>query len=88
MYSLVKLMNSLFGFDVKEKLKQAAIYFNSMPEEEQGIQDCLTIGVDISPNDVPYITVMRRVGNDTFVVNRFVDDEAIALYNKLIGKDE
>ena len=74
-------------FDL-EKLKQAATYFNSMPEEEQGIQDCLTIGVDISPNDVPYIAVMRNIGNVTSVINRFVDDEAIELYNKLIGKGE
>lgn len=74
-------------FSLKE-LKQVATYYKSMPEDNKYINDCLTIGVDISPKEVPYIVVMRRVGNDTFVINRFVDDEAIELYNKLIGKDK
>lgn len=62
---------------------------NSIIKDEELIptSDCLIIGVDISPKEVSYIAVMRRVGNDTFVINRFVDDEAIELYNKLVGKD-
>lgn len=62
---------------------------NSIIKDEELIRtsNCLTIGIDISPKDVPYIAVMRRVGNDTFVINRFVEDEAIELYNKLVGKD-
>lgn len=75
-------------FFTLEELKQASTYYNSMPEEEKGVEDCLIVGVDICPNDVPYVAVMRKVNNDTFVINRFIDDEAIELYNKLIGKDK
>lgn len=49
------------------------------------ISDCLYIGVDFAPNDDGMLVVMRREGIDTYVVNQFRNDEALELYNKLIG---
>ena len=50
------------------------------------VSDCLMIGVDFSPNEEDSLVVMRRVENDTYVLNQFRNEEARELYNKLIGK--
>ena len=70
-------------------LEAIAMKYKSMPKEENGISDCLYIGVDFAPNDDETLVVMRRKGSDTYVINRFRNDEAVEIYNKLIGvKDE
>ena len=57
----------------------------AMPKEENGISDCLYIGVDFTLNDDETLVVMRKKGSDTYVINQFRNDEAVELYNKLIG---
>ena len=54
----------------------------------KSVEDCLIVGVDFSPNDKDYIVVTRRNGDTTCVINILTDDEAIEIYNKLIGKDK
>ena len=53
---------------------------------ETFVSDCLVIGVDFSPNEDDVLVVMRRVENDTYVLNQFRNEEARELYNKLIGR--
>lgn len=51
------------------------------------MEDCLVITVDISNNDRPTILVTRSDDDLSFkIVNQLWDDEAIEIYNKLIGK--
>lgn len=50
------------------------------------VEDCLFIGVDFSPNDTGVMTVMRREGDEVRIINFLKDEEAVKLYNKLIGK--
>lgn len=50
------------------------------------VEDRSIIGVDFSPNDKDMISVMRRKGNDTYVINVLTDEEAREVYNKLIGE--
>lgn len=51
----------------------------------KSVEDCLIIGVDFSPNDKSCMVVARRNGDKTYVVNQLTDDEAVEIYNKLIG---
>ena len=51
----------------------------------KSVEDALYIGVDFSPNDKDMISVMRRKGNEIYVVNVLTDEEAVEVYNKLIG---
>lgn len=76
-------MSEFFSF---EKLKKVAMEYKSMPKEENGICDSLHIRVDFEPNGCGALVVMRRDGSDTYVINQFINDEALELYNKLIGK--
>ena len=53
-----------------------------------GIEDCLTIGVDFMPDlENGCLVVMRRNGDDIHIINQFRDDEALELYNKLTGQN-
>ena len=53
---------------------------------KKNIDDCLIVGVDFSTNDdTGMLIVMRRKGEKTYVVNSLKDDEALEIYNKLIG---
>lgn len=75
-------MSEFFNF---EELTKAANYYKSQPKEEKGISDCLYIGVDFAQNDDETLVVTRRKGTDVYVVNQFRNDEAVEMYNKLIG---
>ena len=55
---------------------------------DKSVEDCLVIGVDFSPNETDMIVVMRRSGDKTYFINKLTDDEAVEIYNKLIGKDK
>ena len=54
----------------------------------KSVEDCLIIGVDFSLYDKDYLVVFRRDGDKTYIINKFTDDEATEIYNKLIGKDK
>ena len=56
-----------------------------MITNNNSVEDVLTIGVDFSPNDRDMISVIRRKGNELYVVNVLTDEEAVEVYNKLIG---
>ena len=66
---------------VREKYKKKNINVDC-------ISDALSIGVDFSPNDRDVISVLRRSGDKIYVVNVLTDEEAVEIYNKLIGKDK
>lgn len=51
-------------------------------------EDCLIVSVDFSPNDKDYLVVFRRDGDKTYIINKLTDDEAMEIYNKLIGKEK
>lgn len=51
------------------------------------MEDCLVLAIDISENDMPTLLVTRRIDDLSFeIVNQLWDDEAVEIYNKLIGK--
>lgn len=54
----------------------------------KSVEDCLIVGVDFSPYDKDYMIVARRNGDKTYVINTLTDDEAVEIYNKLIGNVE
>ena len=58
---------------------------NDFFDDTAFVSDCLMIGVDFSPNDEGALVVMRRVEDDTYILNQFRNEEARELYNKLIG---
>lgn len=78
-------MSKFFDDTMQGLLEAAAMKYRTMPKEENSISDCLYIGVDFAPNDDNTLVVMRRNGTNTYVVNQFRNDEALELYNKLIG---
>lgn len=49
------------------------------------IEDCLVIGMDVSPMENNIMTVARMQNCNIEIINMFKDDEALELYNKLIG---
>lgn len=50
------------------------------------MNDCLIVGVDFSTNDdTDMLIIMRRKGEKAYVVNLLKDEEALEIYNKLIG---
>lgn len=51
----------------------------------KSVEDCLVIGVDFSQNDADMMMVMRRKGNETYIINMLKNEEAREIYNKLIG---
>lgn len=51
------------------------------------MDDCLFIGFDKHKGDRTWLTVMRREGETTNVVNMFKDEEAEELYKKLVDWD-
>lgn len=51
----------------------------------KSVEDCLIIGVDFSQNDTDMMMVMRRNGDETYIINLLKDEEAREIYNKLIG---
>lgn len=81
-------MSKFFDETMQGLLEAATMKYKSMPVEDKGISDCLYIGVDFAPTDDRTLMVMRRKGTDIYVVNQFRNDEALELYNKLIGKDK
>lgn len=80
-------MSKFFDDTMQGLLEAVAIKYKSMPKEENGISDCLYIGVDFTQKDDETLVVARRKGIDTHVINQFKNDEALELYNKLIGKE-
>lgn len=52
----------------------------------QSIEDCLIIGVDFSLYDEDHLVVFRKDGDKIYIINKFKDNEAVEIYNKLIGK--
>ena len=78
-------MSKFFDDTMRGLLEAVAMKYKSMPKEENGISDCLYIGVDFALNDDETLVVMRRKGSDTYIINQFRNDEAVELYNKLIG---
>ena len=50
------------------------------------VEDRLIIGVDFSDNDEDVLRVIKIKGNDVYIVNQFKNEEAVEIYNKLIGK--
>lgn len=66
-----------------EKCKRVAEKYK---KKDKNISECLYIGVDFSSADEDCLVVMRKDGDETYVVNQFRNDEALELYNKLIGK--
>lgn len=51
------------------------------------MDDCLFIGFDKHKGDRTWLTIMRREGETTNVINIFKDEEAEELYKKLVGWD-
>ena len=74
-------MSNFFDDTMQGLLKAATMKYKSMLKEENGISDCLYIGVDFAPNDDNTLVVMRRKGTDTYFINQFKNDEAVELYN-------
>ena len=64
-----------------EKCKRVAEKYK---KKDKNISECLYIGVDFSSTDEDCLVVMRKDGDETYVVNQFRNDEALELYNKLI----
>ena len=80
-------MNSDFFLDTMQGLLEAAaIEYKAKKETNKSVEDCLIIGVDFAPNDTGVMTVMRREGDEVRIINFLKDEEAVKLYNKLIGK--
>lgn len=78
-------MSKFFNDTMQGLLEAAAMSYKTQPKEEKGINDFLYIGVDFVPNNDEILLVMRREGDNTYIVNQFRNDEAVELYNKLIG---
>lgn len=49
------------------------------------IEDCLIIGFDSHPPEIDTLVVARKSGDKLVVINRLSGDEAVDVYNKLIG---
>ena len=79
-------MSKFFDDTMQGLLEVAAMEYKQMQKEENGISDCLYIGVDFAPDDDGTLVVMRRKGTDTDVINQFRNNEALELYKKLIGE--
>lgn len=80
-----KKKNDFFNFDA---LRYIAKEYKSMPKENDGISDCLTIGIDFMPDlKEGCLVVMRKSGNDIYFLNQFRGKEALELYYKLIGEN-
>lgn len=56
--------------------------------ENKYINDSLWIGVDISSKERPALVVTRRHRDEIYVINMITDEEAVEIYNKLIGNNE
>ena len=71
-----------------DECKKVREKYEKKNTDVSGISDCLTIGVDFSHNDRDMISVIRRKGDEMYVVNVLTDEEAVEVYNKLIGIDK
>lgn len=80
-------MSDIFDYDA---LVDVARYYCVEPklDEIKYTSDCLNIAVDFTPFDDNILVIMRRYGDKTYAVNQFRNEEAVELYNKLIGKDK
>lgn len=82
-------MSKIFDDKLDALLWTAAKKYKSMPKEENGISDCLTIGVDFMQDlEEGCLVVMRKSGDDIYLLNQFRNKEALELYYKLIGADK
>lgn len=82
-------MSKFFDETMQGLLEAISMQYKSIPQEEKYTNDCLLVGVDFSPNDTDMMMVMRRKGDEIYIVNLLKDEEALDIYNKLIGvKDE
>ena len=80
-------MSKFFDETMQSLLDAIAMEYKSIKETKNNtIQETLYIGVDISQIDENWLVVTRRNKNGEFeVVNKFINDEALEVYNKLIG---
>lgn len=79
-------MSKFFDETMQGLLEAAAIEYKLKGKENsKSIEDMLFIGVSFSPNDIDIMSVMRRDGDKTYVVNMLKNEEAREIYNKLIG---
>jgi hypothetical protein len=69
------------GLEFKDLFKAVDTYI----KEKDTVEDCLTIGVDFSPNDEEILVVSRIKGDEITVLNIIKNYEAVRLYRKLIG---
>jgi hypothetical protein len=77
---------NIFDDKMDALLYTIAEKYKSMPPENNGISDCLTIGVDFEPDlKNGCLVVMRQNDDEIYVLNQFRNEEALELYNKLIG---
>lgn len=78
---------NIFDDKMDALLYTIAEKYKSMPNENNGINDCLTIGVDFEPDlENGCLVIMRQRGDEIYVLNQFRNEEALELYHKLIGK--
>lgn len=59
---------------------------NKSKDIENITQDSLRIEIDFSFEDNDVLIVMRRNGNEHYIINMLKNDEAREIYNKLIGR--
>lgn len=71
--------------EVREEAKKALMYYGTFVDSD-GVEDSLILGIDISKKDRSTIVVGRNVLGSYEIINQLWDDEAEAIYNKLIGK--
>ena len=71
--------------EVREEARKELMYYGTFVDFD-GIGDRLILGIDISKKDRSTIVVGRNVLGKYEIINQLWDDEAEAIYNKLIGK--
>ena len=74
--------------DFLEECKSVRDKYRKKDTNIDCVSDALSIGVDFSPNERDVLVVMRKTGDEIYVVNMLKDEEAVEIYNKLIGKDK
>ena len=81
----------MIGFqeEIDEMFKKISVKEFNMTEEK-GISDSLIIGFDYAPKENPCLVVARRETGQLgyTIINCFYNDEALELYNKLVGNDK
>lgn len=71
--------------EVREEAKKNLMFYGTFVDFD-GVEDGLILGINISKKDRSTIVVARNVCGSYEIINHLWDDEAEAIYNKLIGK--